>query len=93
LKFLWEAGQMRNSGLLIFTIVVAICAVIYVGGAVHVRGAPIFFHIDKRMGSTALMNTHYKMMYLLRRRDSGEKEDEWTKTYQDFDKVLKKTVE
>jgi hypothetical protein len=84
---------MRNSGLIAFTVVVAIFAVIYLGGTVHVRGAPLFHHVDTRLKTTAFMTTYYRMMSILQRKDTQNKKDEWTKTHQDFNKVLQRTVE
>ncbi len=83
---------MRSYGFLIFCVAVAFLAVVYVGGAVPVRGAPVFYHIDQKLGTTAFMGTYYKVMSLLRRRERSpqDEQDIWTKSYQDFGKVLKK---
>lgn len=85
---------MRNYGFIIFCAVLALLAVVYVGGSVPVRGAPVFYHIDQKLGTTAFMGTYYKVMALWRRKDrSQDEQDMWTRSYQDFNKVLKNTVE
>lgn len=86
---------MRNYGFVVFCVVVAFVAVVYLGGAVPVRGAPVFYRIDKKLGTTAFMGTYHKMMSVFRRseRTQQEEKDMWSKSYQDFDKVLKNTVE
>jgi hypothetical protein len=84
---------MRNSGLIAFTVVVAILAVIYLGGTIHVRGAPLFHHIDTRLKTTAFMHTHDRMMSIFTPKGRQNKEDEWSKTHEDFNKVLQRTVE
>jgi hypothetical protein len=84
---------MRNSGLIAFTVVVAIAFAIYVCGSVHIAGAPIFAHLDNRLGTSIFMTTYTKMVSLIQRKPAQEKEDMWTKTYQDFNKVLKNTSE
>jgi len=85
---------MRNYGLITFCAVAAFISIIYIGGAVPIGGAPIFYHLDVKFNTHAFMRTHIKVMSLFRRHERSEKEEDmWTKSYQDFDKVLKNTVE
>ena len=85
---------MRNYSFIIFCVVAVFLTVVYIGGALPIGGAPIFYHLDKKLGTTALMGTHYKVMSLFRKREQPKKEEDmWTKSYQDFNKVLKNTVE
>ena len=86
---------MRNYGFIVFCVAAGFLALVYVGGAVPVRGAPVFYHLDNKLGTAAFMGTYYKVMSLFRRKErtQQEEQDMWTKSYQDFDKVLKNTVE
>jgi hypothetical protein len=85
---------MRNYGWIVFCAVAAFLSIVYIGGAVPLGGAPIFYHLDNKFNTRAFMRTHHKMMSLLRSHERSEKEEDmWTKSYQDFDKVLKNTVE
>jgi hypothetical protein len=90
-----EVSDMRNYGFIAFCVAAAFLAIVYVGGVVPVRGAPVFYHIDNKLNTTAFMGTYFKVMSLFRRRERTQQEDKdmWTKSYQDFDKVLKNTVE
>lgn len=83
---------MRNYGTIILVVVVAIVGIIYIGGAVNVAGKPIFEHIDSALGTSFFMGCYYTLGYSFRRSEGPER-DEWTKTHQDFKKVLKNTVE
>ncbi|MEJ2717307.1 MAG: hypothetical protein P8182_09240 [Deltaproteobacteria bacterium] len=83
---------MGKTSITILIVILAAGAIIYGGGAIYVRGAPIFYHLDSALGTSVLMDTHYRLMFLLRREENTE-EDAFTKVYQDFDKVLKQTSE
>jgi hypothetical protein len=84
---------MRNNGLIALAVVVAVAFAIYIGGSVHVGGKPIFAHLDNRLGTSVFMTTYTKMVSLIQKKPAQEEEkgDMWTKTYQDFNKVLKNT--
>lgn len=84
---------MRNGGLIAFTVAVAIAFAIYICGSVLIAGAPIFAHLDNRLGTTVFMTTYSKMVSLVQRKPAQDKEDMWTKSHQDFNKVLKNTSE
>lgn len=83
---------MRSYGTIALCVIVILGGIIYLGGSLQVKGAPIFAHIDKALGTHAFMGTFYKVMSLFRR-EPREGDDMWTKEYQDFGKVLRKTVE
>jgi hypothetical protein len=75
--------------------VLAIAFTIYFCGSVRVGSAPIFGHIDNLLGTTVFMSTYSKTVSLIQRKpaDGQEKGGIWTKSYQDFNKVLKNTSE
>lgn len=83
---------MRSYGFVVLIALVALGGVIYIGGNLPVAGMPIFAHLDSALGTTFFMGCYYKFAGILERKES-EKEDEWTKVHQDFNKILKKTVE
>jgi hypothetical protein len=84
---------MRDKTLLILVAVAAIFGVIYLGGVIVIKGAPIFAHMDHKLSTTAFMRTHYRLMSVFGKKAPSTKEDPFTKQYQDFDKVLEKNVQ
>ncbi len=72
-------------------VVIVVLAVIYIGGALKVGGAPIFGHIDSILGTGVLMKIHYSTFWLLYR---GERtaESGLTKTREDIDQFKKTPV-
>ena len=83
---------MRGYGTAAACVILLVLGIIYLGGALQVKGAPVFVHVDKALHTQAFMGTYYKLISIFHKKRSSE-EDEWTKNYQDFDKVLHKTVE
>jgi len=85
---------MRNYGSIALCVIVVFLVIVYVGGAIPVRGAPVFYHMDEKLGTTAFMGTYYRIMSVFRKKERQREEaDTWTKSYQDFNKVLKNTSE
>ncbi len=84
---------MDRKWLLPTIIIIAVAAILYVGGAVDIGGSPIFEHIDTAIGATVLMDTHEAIFSRLRKRHTEKKEDPFTKMYMDFGKVRKQTSE
>jgi hypothetical protein len=86
---------MRNNGLVVLAVVAATAFAIYFCGSVRVGNDPIFGHLDNLFGTTVFMTTYGKMVSIVKRKpaDGQEKKDVWTKSYQDFNKVLKNTSE
>ena len=48
-------------------IVVMVLALIFFGGAVQLGSAPLFGHIDRVLGTTALMDLHYGVFSMIYR--------------------------
>ena len=46
-------------------IVVLVVAIIFFGGAVQLGSAPLFGHIDRVLGTTALMDLHYGLFSMI----------------------------
>jgi hypothetical protein len=46
-------------------IVFIVLAVIFIAGAVDIGGAPLFGHIDRLLGTNALMNAHHAAFFFL----------------------------
>lgn len=84
--------KMRTVGLIVFIVLVALVGIVYVGGTCEVGGKRVFEHIDHALGTNFFMGCYYKLMFALTREESTEK-DEWTTVHQDWEKVLKHTVE
>jgi len=51
-----------KTGIIVVCIVVA---VMFLGGAVNIGGAPVFGHIDNFLGVHALMNAHRSVFFFL----------------------------
>jgi hypothetical protein len=83
---------MRSYALIIFVVLVALVSIVYLGGAYDVGGKRPFEHLDQALGTTFFMGCYYKLVFLLMR-DETSKQDEWTKGPENWDKVLKNTVE
>ena len=83
---------MGKTSVTILIIILVAGGIIYGGGAIYLRDAPLFYHIDSALGTTVFMDTHYRFMFLLSR-DENTEDDAFTKVYQDFGKVLKQTSE
>lgn len=86
-------GNTSNYFLAIFRTVLLLLGTIYVGGAVPVKGAPVFQHIDRALGTTVLMTTYHTVMFMLKRKDDPEKEDPFTKGHKNIDQIIQKNVE
>ncbi len=86
-------GVKTNWWIVGFVVLCVLVGTIYVGGAVPVKGAPVFVHIDYRLGTRAFMNLHYGLLGVLRMKRQSSGEDPFTKVYHDWDKVLKNTSE
>lgn len=84
---------MRNWSYVTFIAVLIVLGLVYWGGAVTVREAPIFQHIDEKLGTTFFMGSHNRLMNVFRRGPKSDEPDPFTRPYQDFDKVLKQTSE
>ncbi|HTY21937.1 MAG TPA: hypothetical protein VMC85_02335 [Desulfomonilaceae bacterium] len=48
-------------------VVIALLAIIFVGGSVNVGSAPIFQHMDSLLRTDVLMDLHYSVFYFLYR--------------------------
>jgi hypothetical protein len=83
---------MRSYGLIILVVIIVLAGIVYLGGAVRVGGKPIFQYLDSALGTDFFMACHYKLLFVLMRRESTE-EDQWSKPHQDWEKILKETVE
>ncbi len=86
---------MRNNGPLVLAVAIATAFAIYFCGSVRVGSDPIFGHLDNLFRTTVFMTSYGKMVSIIKRKpaDGQEKGDAWTKSYQDFNKVLKNTSE
>ncbi|MBI5568513.1 MAG: hypothetical protein HY914_01060 [Desulfomonile tiedjei] len=85
---------MRSYGTIAVCVILLALGIIYAGGAMEVKGAPIFAHIDKALGTQAFMGTYNKLANVLRKRGSSSSEDDpWTQSHQGIDKLLQKHVE
>lgn len=84
---------MRNWSYVFAVAALVVLAVIYWGGAIVVRDAPIFHHLDEKLGTSFFMGSHNRLMSLFRRAQKSDEPDPFTRPYHDFDKVLKQTSE
>jgi hypothetical protein len=84
---------MRGWGMAAGIGILVLAAIVYLGGAIEVGGAPLFWHMDQKLG-TNCMGLHWKLVGVFRRVDPEEQEeDSFSKQRKEFDKVLKQNVE
>ncbi len=83
---------MRNVGLIVIIVVAVLVGTVYVGGTVDIGGKKPFEYLDKALGTDFFMGCYFSLASVLARKESTE-EDEWTKGPQNWNKVLKNTVE
>lgn len=68
--------------------------VFYLAGAVNVGRAPILYHLDSAIGTSAFMGIHsVAFSWLDPQEKDPNKKDMFTTVYQDFDKVRKNVSE
>jgi hypothetical protein len=82
---------VRNRSYIVLIAVLIVIGIVYWGGAITVGGAPIFYHLDQKLGTTCFMRSHQRLMSVFRRGPREKKPDPFTKPYVDFDKVLEQT--
>lgn len=70
-------------------IVAVALAVIFFGGAVNLGSAPLFGHIDRVLGTTALMDLHYKVFSMIYRGE-GAVGEEYQRTRGTVDELERK---
>jgi hypothetical protein len=85
---------MRNYGTIAVCVILLALGIIYAGGAIEVKGAPLFAHIDNALGTQAFMGTYDKLANVFRKRgSSSSEEDPWTQSHRGIDKLIQKNVE
>ena len=82
---------MRNWSYIVLIAVLILIGIVYWGGAINVGSAPIFYHLDQKLGTTCFMRSHHGLVNIFRRGPREKKPDPFTKSYVDFDKVLEQT--
>ncbi len=82
---------MRNWSYVVLIAVLVVVGIVYWGGAIKVGDAPIFYHLDQKLGTTFFMRSHLRLINVFRHGPKDKKSDPFTRSYQDFDKVLEQT--
>ncbi len=83
---------MSKAPYIALIVVAVLVGVVYFGGTVDVAGKKPLEHLDQAFRTDFFMGCYISLASLLRRNESTD-QDEWTKGPQNWDKVLKKTVE
>ena len=85
---------MRDYGTIAVCVVLLALGIIYAGGAIEVKGAPIFAHIDNALGTQAFMGTYDTLAGVFRKRGTRSSEDDpWTRSHEGIDKLIQRNVE
>jgi len=72
-------------------VVVAIGAIVYLGGTINVGGAPLFAHLDAMLGSDLFMSIHYGVFGFFQR-GRGTAGDTMHRMGEDIDKFRQKPL-
>ncbi|MFH1116827.1 MAG: hypothetical protein V1792_23165 [Pseudomonadota bacterium] len=83
---------MKKAPYIVLIVAAALVGAVYFGGTIDVCGKAPLEHLDQALGTDFFMGCYVSLASLLSRKESTE-QDEWTEGPQNWDKVLKKTVE